>query len=129
MMVKKKSTTTAVQAIENLQSSSILPLQTEVTPSELSTIQAACKKIGMGLSDYLEAIQRGLKATRTTVDKYGDEHTEDDTMAQLKAAVMGLEVEGYIKAKGSVTEQSMNQYNTVVYQWKKSSIPTAAIDR
>lgn len=94
---------------------SSLPSELQINDASSNEIKAICKKIGMSLENYLLAIQRGLSARKITVDKYGEEHVEDDTMAQLKAALIGLEVEGYIKTKGATTDNSKHTH--VTYAW------------
>ncbi len=92
----------------------------EVSPTELDEIKAVCKKIGMSLEDYLLTIKRGLTATKTTYDKLGNVMgTDDDTNAQLKAALLGLEVEGYIRSKTSSTDNSKHTH--VTYAWLTTS--------
>lgn len=98
----------------------------EISSSDIQEIKLICKEIGMSLKDYLLTIQRGLKATKTTIDKFGLEHLEDDTQAQLKAALIGLEVEGYIKTKGSTTDNSKHTH--VTYAWLTPNKPTMARD-
>lgn len=88
----------------------------EVSLASSAEIKAVCKEIGMSLKDYLLTIQRGLSAKKvrpaTQWDNGGE---EDDTMAQLKAALIGLEVEGYIKTKTATTDNSKHTH--VTYAW------------
>ena len=82
----------------------------EVQRAAVYLIKEACRRVGMGLEDYLKAIKGGLSATRVTVDKYGDEHYEDNHEVRLKAAAMGLEVEGYLKGKGGSSDGIINNF-------------------
>jgi hypothetical protein len=86
----------------------------EVRQEAVSLIKDTCKKIGMGLEDYLVAIKDGLKADKLILDKTGAGTYEPDHLIRLKAALMGMEAEGYLKAKseGNVT----NNYQPVVMQ-------------
>lgn len=78
-----------------------LPAELEVRQAAGELIRSTCKKIGMELEDYLKAIKNGLSATKTTLDKFGGEHIEEDHTTRLRAATMGLEVEGYLKKTGN----------------------------
>lgn len=92
-----------------------LPAELEISKESIDEIKVECRRIGMSLSDYLEAIQRGLVAKKITIDKYGEEHEEDDTTSQLKAALLGLEVEGYIKNK--TVQNDNRKFTQVNYTW------------
>lgn len=89
-------------------------------PENKSEIKLACERQGLSLDNYILAIKDALEATRTTVDKYGDEHTDADHDKRLKAAMMGLELEGYIKAKGAITDNSKHTH--VTYAWLTTPI-------
>lgn len=100
-MVKRRCVeSTGLEPVTSL-SSGISNNSLEVSQAASELIKAGCKRIGMSLDDYLLAIKHGLSATKSTVDKYGEEHVEDDHATRLKAAAMGLEVEGYMRTKGS----------------------------
>ncbi len=107
-MVRPKKTTEVPQVVDNS------PL--EVTESERTKILAACKKAELSIDNYVRAIKDALDADRTTVDKYGEEHTEPDHDKRLKAALIGLELEGYIKNKSVVNDNS--KYTQVIYSWQ-----------
>lgn len=87
----------------------------EIVAAEIGEIKAACRRAGLSIDDYVNAIKRAIVATKITVDKYGEEHVEDDHTAQLKGALMGLELEGYIKNK-AVTQDN-RKYTQVIYKW------------
>lgn len=91
-----------------------------VVTSEQETVISACRRAGISIDDYVQAIKAALVADKTSLDKWGAEHVEADHTTRLRAALMGLELEGYTKAKALTTDASQNQYNTVIYQWKKT---------
>lgn len=102
--------------------SSITPLQTlEVQQAASEMIREACKRIGMGLPEYLTAIKDGLKAVKTyPATENNDGWEEPDHGMRLKAASMGLEVSGYLKAKGD--GDVVNNYfdvKALVQMWKE----------
>lgn len=103
-----------------------LPTSLEVSTAEMSVIKTACVKAGISIDDYVLAIKDALKATKTTVDKFGDEHVDEDHAMRLKAALMGLELEGYIKAKGTVTDQSKHTH--VTYSWQPVQVVNTVSD-
>lgn len=116
MMAKKntKIISTPTDALPTALVSQI-PMEMNVSPTELTAITEACRKAGISIDDYVLAIKNALKATKTTVDKYGDEHVDEDHAMRLKAALMGLELEGYIKVKGTTTENK--SYTQINVKW------------
>lgn len=83
----------------------------EVRGEALSLIQEACRRIGMGIDDYLMAIKEGLSAGKRVEKLYDGEIKEEiepDHGMRLKAAAMGLEVEGYLR--GKVGGEVVNNY-------------------
>ena len=90
-------------------------------------IKDACKRIGISIDDYLKAVKEALKAEKRTVSKFGDVTVEPDHEKRLKAALIGLEIEGYIKAKGTVTDNSKNTF--VTYQVTLMNILKQAEDK
>lgn len=98
-----------VRKLKITDSAEPFPLEVQAAASDI--IKSACKRIGMSLDDYLLAIKNGLSATKSTLDKFGEEHIEDDHMIRLKAALMGLEVEGYIKSKSDATNNFFDVKN------------------
>lgn len=99
----------------------IVAEELSTTPETLVEIKRICKKINMGLEDYLLTIKRGLTATKITVDKYGEEHVESDTDKQLKAAYMGLKVERYVDDKQSGAIGIKDGDREMVITWGNSS--------
>lgn len=78
----------------------------EVQMAVVNVIKDACKRVGMSVDDYLMAIKNGLNAGKKvekTIDGCIVVEEEPDHAMRLKAAAMGLEVEGYLKAKGEVS--------------------------
>jgi hypothetical protein len=94
---------------------SAFPAEKEINPSDMSEIKKVCVEIDMGLKNYLLAIKEGLSAEKFQKDGYGELVAEPDHDKRLKAALMGLEVEGYIKAKNSTT--STSNVSHVTYAW------------
>lgn len=117
MCVAKKNTNKILESTETLPTTLTqqLPTEMNVSPTEVSIIKAACLTAGIGIDQYVCAIRDALQATKTTVDKHGDEHIEDDHAMRLKAALMGLELEGYIKVKGTTTENK--SYTQINVKW------------
>lgn len=101
-MARKSTSVAVVEKEEQVFPTGVSLNNLEVQQAAAELITSACKRIGMGLDDYLTAVKDGLVATKTTVDKYGDEHVEADHATRLKAATMGLEVEGYMKKTNGV---------------------------
>lgn len=102
-MARKSTSVAVVEKEEQVFPTGVSSNNLEVQQAASELITLACKRIGMGLDDYLTAVKDGLVATKTTVDKYGDEHVEVDHATRLKAATMGLEVEGYMKKASGVS--------------------------
>lgn len=92
----------------------------EVQESAMVIIKDACRRVGVSVDDYVRAIKEGLKADRALMDKFGEVTYEPDHQVRIKSAMLGLEVEGYLKTKG--VEGSTNNYfdvKTLVQQWKE----------
>lgn len=99
----------------------------DTSSTEIDKIKQSCVKNGIGLDNYILAIKEALLATKTTLDKYGEEHIETDHDKRLKAAVMGLELEGYIRSKVGSIDQSKHTH--VTYSWQPVQvINTNSID-
>lgn len=123
---KPKSTIVEIkeQTPSIISSISQQPLEVQEAAREL--IATACKRIGMGLDDYLLAIKRGLIAKKEGKTEYRDGiPTEidgmDDHLVQLKASALGLEVEGYLRAKGIETAGNMavlGDVKILIQEWK-----------
>lgn len=119
-IMAKKTATIETKKVEEL-SSVISDMPMEVKADSISEIKTACKRVGISLDDYLKAIKEGLKADRLILDKFGGGTYEPDHLVRLKAATMGLEVEGYLKAKGemgAVTNVYALQVNQILQQLK-----------
>lgn len=111
-----KNTTTAIPtALETAQLHT-----TEINPASTNEIKLSCDRLGLTLDNYILAIKEALSATRTTVDKYGDEHTDADHDKRLKAALMGLELQGYIRNKVGPVDNSKHTH--VTYSWQPVAI-------
>lgn len=97
-------------------SNSTLPDNLELNQSEIQTIKLACANAGLSINNYVKAIKDALSATKITIDKYGEEHVENDHDKRLKAALIGLELEGYIKNK--VVANDNRKFTQINYSWK-----------
>ncbi len=90
-------------------------LPTELNSLNGNEIKLSCARVGVSLDDYISAIKFALAATKITGrDEQGEPQTEPDHDKRLKAALMGLELEGYIRSKDAATQVT---HNKVVYQW------------
>jgi hypothetical protein len=92
----------------------------EVNDSLRDKIIGALLKADVSIDNYVAAIKDALSAEKTLIDKYGEEHTEPDHDKRLKAALIGLELEGYIKNKTVVNDNT--KYTQVVYSWQPVKI-------
>lgn len=93
----------------------LTPLNIELTEENKTDIRRACEKAGIGIEEYCLAIADALKANRSLITKDGSVWEEADHDKRLKAAMMGLELEGHIKTKGSTTDNSKHTH--VTYAW------------
>lgn len=95
----------------------------EVQEAAVEIIRRACKRVGIGIDDYLKAIKDGLKAGKVVeeiVDGMVVEKVEPEHLIRLKSAAMGLELEGYLKGKvGSETVNNYFDVKALVQQWKQ----------
>ncbi len=90
----------------------------EVNPKNENEIKLACNRVGVSLDDYISAIKFALAATKITgKDEDGYPLTEPDHDKRLKAALMGLELEGYIRNKTPISDN--RNYTQVIYSFKK----------
>lgn len=105
--------------------STSLPAELQITEENREAILSTCAKVELTREKCLVAIKEGLKATKTTIDKYGEEHVEEDHDKRLKAAMMGLEVLGDIRSKTSGIDNSKHTH--VTYAWLNSSTFTPKI--
>lgn len=88
----------------------------DVSSSEILEIKQSCKKNKVGIDNYIIAIKEALQANKVTLDRDGEEHIEPDHDKRLKAALMGLELEGYIRNKASTVDNSKHTH--VTYSWQ-----------
>lgn len=91
------------------------PASLEISDREVENIKETAARVGLTLEKYLQTIRDALSAMKVTYDKLGEAHEEPDTDKRLKAVLIGLEVQGYIKSKTSTSDNS--NHTTVVYQW------------
>lgn len=92
-----------------------LPTSNEVNPREIANIIAECTRQGADLPYLVGKLVEGTKATKITVDKFGDEHVEVDTANVTKNVLILLEMQGYIKVKGTTTENK--SYTQINVKW------------
>lgn len=99
----------------------------EMNPDRAAAILAECERQGLTLSHLVDTIKRATVATRTTVDKYGQEAVTEEHTVQLKAAMAGLEIRGDIKAKDNGGDNVYNflDVKALVQQW--NSIPDSDV--
>jgi hypothetical protein len=71
----------------------------EVNTDVRALITEECKKAGVTLERLCKTMDEGLKATKGTLDKFGEMHTEDDFLTRHKFMVTALELMGYLKQK------------------------------
>lgn len=58
------------------------------------------EKSGATRASAWETVARGLTAKKVTIDKFGDEHVEEDTANQLRSSEIILRASGDIKPDG-----------------------------
>ncbi len=105
-IAKKKNT-----AIANLPEAESL----EVSVDKILEIREACKKYNLGIDRYAQTIDESLRAMKSTAMKDGSVIEEVDVDKRLRAALIGLELEGYIRAKAGGIDNSKHTH--VTYQW------------
>lgn len=116
-MMAKKNTTKNLVATQSLPTALLptLPSNNEVNPREIANIIAECTRQGADLPYLVSKLVEGTKATKITLDKFGDEHVEVDTANVTKNVLILLEMQGYIKAKGTTTENKT--YTQINVKW------------
>lgn len=67
-------------------------------PSDV--VSKICAENGVTLETLCETLGAGLKARRMTLDKYGEEHYEEDFGNQHKYMMTALELLKYVKSPG-----------------------------
>lgn len=68
-------------------------------------IELQLKKSGVTADEAYGCLKDGLRSTKTTVDKYGEEHVENDYIVRHKYMVTALELMGHLSAVKSVQEK------------------------
>lgn len=81
----------------------------EVAPSRIEAILLECEKSELTLPKIISTINDSLMATKTTIDKYGDEHVEADFTTRLRGCALGLQLRGDMSAVNVM--QSNTQVN------------------
>lgn len=101
-------------------------------------IEAELSKAGVTAEELYGCLKRGLRAKKMTVDKYGEEHIEEDYNAQHKYMMVGLELIGHLKAaelRGEgvmdkrIAEQILIEVRNVVVNNNYGGIGDAIKDR
>ncbi len=83
-------------------------------PEELTEkIKVLLDLHGASDSELFSTIGKGLKAKKITIDKYGDEHVEDDNNIIHKYVLLIAELKGYIKRSSSVEVNTNVQVNAI----------------
>lgn len=77
-----------------------------VNPNRQAEIIAECDAAGLTLAHLVRTVYDGTNAMRTTVDKFGEEHSEPDVQARLKAASLGFDLRGETNSKVNVGTQN-----------------------
>lgn len=99
----KKST---ISKLDKLATQEPISTSVSVNPNRQMEIIAECDKAGLTLAHLVKTVYDGTMATRTTIDKYGEEHIEADTAARLKAASLGFDLRGETNSKVNVGTQN-----------------------
>lgn len=99
----KKST---ISKLDKLAVQEPIDTPLSVNPNRQAEIIAECDKAGLTLAHLVKTVYEGTMATRTTIDKFGDEHYEPDTAARLKAASLGFDLRGETNSKVNVGTQN-----------------------
>ena len=111
MATKKKPT----EVLSPVKTTSELPSELVVNTDNILSILEARKTVGLTIEGTLRVVKEAQGALKSTIDKFGKEHTEPDHDKRLRAALIDLELAGYIRAKGSTTDQSKHTH--VNYSW------------
>lgn len=112
-VTKNKKVTISKSAVDT---PAVVTPTLEVSEISADAIREVCRNNSVGLNDYVIAIKRALWATKSFVGKDGEIHVEDDHDKRLKAALIGLELEGYIKNKAVTNDNSKHTH--VTYSWQ-----------
>lgn len=100
----KKSTISKIEKIATQSTEVNNPLV--VNPNRQAEIIAECDKAGLTLAHLVKTIYDGTNAMKTTVDKFGEEHSEPDVQARLKAAGIGFDLRGETNSKAGTNIQT-----------------------
>lgn len=99
----KKST---ISKLDKIATETPVNTSLSVNPNRQMEIINECDKVGLTLSHLVKTVYDGTMAMRTTIDKYGEEHTEPDVAARLKAASLGFDLRGETNSKVNVGTQN-----------------------
>ena len=102
--MSKKSTISKIEKIATQSTEVNNPLV--VNPNRQAEIIAECDKAGLTLAHLVKTVYDGTNAMKTTVDKFGDEHSEPDVQARLKAAGIGFDLRGETNSKAGTNVQT-----------------------
>lgn len=87
--------------VQGIVETAVSNITEETTPTEYSTIvERVCAENGVTLVELCKTLAKGLKAQKLTLDKFGDEHIEDDFGNQHKFLMTALELLRYVKSAG-----------------------------
>lgn len=101
-------------AVANLNSE--LPSELSVNTNLLSEIKESCRRQKLTIGTYVKVIKDCCEATKIVkIDNYGKTVEEPDHERRLKGALAGLELEGYIKSKEVINDNSKHSH--VTYAW------------
>jgi hypothetical protein len=112
---KNMATKKKLPAVETIPSELQTGLPMEVVEASKDEIAKARESVGLTLETTLQCIKDAQKADKLVFDKTGAGIYEPDHDKRLKAALADLEIAGYIKAKGAVTDNSKHTH--VTYAW------------
>lgn len=72
------------------------------TNSSMTKKEIAMERAGAGRKVAYQALAEACTATKITIDKYGEEHTEPDTANRLRAAELISRMNGDLKDKQEI---------------------------
>lgn len=98
----------------------------EVSVSDIELIKGEFLRLGHPLEKSIQVIIDGHAATKTMLDKYGEEHIEPDHDKRLKAALIYFELVGIIKNKQVATDNSKHTH--VTYSWQPVQIVNTPVE-
>lgn len=74
----------------------------------IDTKEVAMQKAGATREESYKAIVRGLNSKKMTIDKFGEEHFEEDTTNQLRSAEIISRMNGDLKPDTVVDNRSVS---------------------